>query len=209
LADADTLLVTASEGWLLGLGEDSPFNVLYVTRDGAHSWQQVSVPAPKEVFPATETDYHLPTFSDNLHGNLLVSYAHGVNDSVSEVLFATDDGGQTWKTDRMVTNFEDVGSISSTVTDSTWIIPSGGSRHPRLTEVGAGARIDASNHAASVFEGRRENAPLSFVSPTEGWIVVGDGELISTTDGGATWTALTPGPQPHVIQPHGSFIPRQ
>ena len=28
--------------------------------------------------------------------------------------------------------------------------------------------------------------------------------LMSTTDGGATWKTLTPGPQPHVIQPHGN-----
>ena len=31
-----------------------------------------------------------------------------------------------------------------------------------------------------------------------------DGELMSTTDGGTTWTALRPGPQPHVIQPGGN-----
>jgi photosystem II stability/assembly factor-like uncharacterized protein len=42
---------------------------------------------------------------------------------------------------------------------------------------------------------------MSFAAPTQGWVIVGDGELMSTTDGGATWKALTPGPQPHVIHP--------
>jgi photosystem II stability/assembly factor-like uncharacterized protein len=155
LVNTDMLLMTPREGWLLGFGEDSPFGVLYVTRDGGRSWHQVSVPAPKDVLPEIETNYHLPVFLDSRHGSLLVSYAYGENDTASEVLFASDDGGQTWKPDRMVTNFEDTGLMSSTIADSTWIIPSGGSTRPTLTKVGAGARIDASNPAASPFKGHR------------------------------------------------------
>jgi photosystem II stability/assembly factor-like uncharacterized protein len=45
---------------------------------------------------------------------------------------------------------------------------------------------------------------MSFATPADGWVIVGDGELMSTTDGGTIWTTLLPGPQPHVIQPHGN-----
>jgi photosystem II stability/assembly factor-like uncharacterized protein len=54
----------------------------------------------------------------------------------------------------------------------------------------------------------KEISRISFANPAQGWAVVGDGYLMSTTDGGTTWTTLTPGPQSHVIQPHGSFVPR-
>jgi photosystem II stability/assembly factor-like uncharacterized protein len=42
---------------------------------------------------------------------------------------------------------------------------------------------------------------INFTSPTQGWVITSDGELRSTTDGGATWTNISSGPKPHVIHP--------
>ncbi len=214
LADASMLLVTPNEGWLLGSSHDSPYAVLYVTHDGAHTWQQVSVRAPKEVLPATETNYGLPTFLRNGHGYLPVSYSYydGANDFASEVLFETYDGGRTWKPDRIVKNMEDrtlLQSSSSTVVDSNWIFATVSDHHPILTKLGAGETIDASARAATDASNYRSVNDLSFVTSTQGWVIVGDGDLLSTTDGGATWTDITPGPKPHVIQPQSSSMPSE
>jgi photosystem II stability/assembly factor-like uncharacterized protein len=205
------LLVTPSERWLLGSGQDSPFDVLYVTRDAAHSWQKVSVPAPKEVFPATETDYHLPTFSDSRHGLLQVNYRGGIGVKPAAVLFATGDGGRTWKPDRMETEaYDSLNRGTPTVVDSAWVWVTVPDLGPKLITIGKGRRVDLCADTAKNLYPLSEVGQLNFVSPTQGWVIVGDGKLLSTTDGGATWTTLTPGPQPHVIPPpSGSFIPRQ
>ena len=85
-----------------------------------------------------------------------------------------------------------------------------------VTKIDAGARIDARLDAADLraalpvgitdsrldlrFYG--DATECSFVTPSDGWVIVGEGYLKSTKDGGATWTDIVPGPKPHVIQPH-------
>ena len=49
------------------------------------------------------------------------------------------------------------------------------------------ATIDPASHLSGYFGTNQ----LSFVTPSQGWILV-DAELLSTTDGGATWTDITP-----------------
>lgn len=213
LADADALLVSASVGWLFGLSNDAGINVLYVTRDGAHSWQNITLPAPKEIAPADCYVMGTPTFEDTEHGFLQVncSGGSGTQGKLSVVLFATEDSGQTWTADRMVTNLDDSARIqyhSSTVVGSDWIFAASSGHRPVLTRLDPSARIDASTDGAASRPRFKEIRQISFVTPAQAWVVVGDGDLLSTSDGGATWTTLTPGPQPHVIQPHGSFVTR-
>jgi photosystem II stability/assembly factor-like uncharacterized protein len=187
------LLAPPTDGWLLGSGHEDPYEQLYVTRDQARSWQLVSLRAPKEVLPAAETDYELPTFLNNSHGYLPVNYSYyyGANDTVSEVLFVTDDGGQTWKLDRLVKNLEDQSS-SSTVIDSKWVFIRVLNNHPMLKTVSAGERIDFATSGRSGYHAARDT---SFITPTQGWVVIRDGDLLSTIDGGTTWTDITPGPK--------------
>jgi photosystem II stability/assembly factor-like uncharacterized protein len=214
LADAHALAVSASEGWLFGFSNDAGINVLYVTRDEASSWQNITLSAPKEIAPADCYVMDTPTFEDNTHGFLQVncSGGSGTQSKLSIVLFATEDGGRTWKPDRMVTNLDDNARNqyhSSTVVGSDWIFAASSEHHPALTKLGPGARIDATADATASRPLYAEIDEVNFATPTQGWAIVGDGYLMSTTDRGATWTALTPGRQPHVIQPHGRFIRRQ
>lgn len=177
---------------------------LHVTRDGAKSWQTVSLPAPKEIYPAIYPTCDVPVFEDDKHGFVAVTYSGGNGDKSAAVLFATDDGGRSWKPDRILANLEEkaVGQrMPSTVADSTWITARVWDYPPALTALGVGARVRASIDPVSHFSGYFQVYQLSFATPTQGWIIVGDGELRSTTDGGATWTTLLPGPQPHVIHP--------
>ena len=163
LADADALLVSASEGWLFGFSNDDGINVLYATRDGAHSWQNITLPAPKEIAPADCYVMGTPTVEDPKHGFLQVNCSNGsgTQGKLSVVLFATEDSGRTWKADRMVTNLDDNARTqyhSSTVVGSDWIFAASSEHHPVLTKVGPGARIDASTDAASpTLQGNQSN----------------------------------------------------
>ncbi len=209
LRNPQMLLVTSSEGWLYGL-DLYAVPSLYVTRDGAHTWQEVELQLPGS---DESVVISVPTFEDAKHGFLQVS---GVQRKGHElqgtmVLMATSDGGQTWKPDRTVSNLDEITRHQyglPTVVGSDWIFAASDG-HPVLTKVGPGARIDASTGATASRPLYKDIGQISFATPTQAWAIVGDGYLMSTTDGGATWTTLTPGPQPHVIQPHGSFIPRQ
>ena len=138
---------------------------LYVTRDGAHSWERVSVqvpqelyanlpprPVPSEYFPV----YDLPTFVDPSHGYLSVTYSSGSIEDSAMVLFVTDDGGHTWKPDRFLENLmSPIGHLRSVVADATWLICIQWGGHPTLMKVGAGAKVSpdaniVSNQASSV-----------------------------------------------------------
>ena len=91
------VLLTPEEGWMVGGEHDDD---LHVTRDGAKSWQTISLPAPKEISPAKFSTADVPVFEDSKHGFVAVTYAGGHQSAA--VLFATDDGGRSWKPDRVL-----------------------------------------------------------------------------------------------------------
>jgi hypothetical protein len=144
----------------------------------------------------------LPTFQDDKHGFLQVSGISTKGDASGPtfVLFETLDGGRTWRPDRTIKNVNDRAMRkygASVVVGSDWIFASTCDHQPRLNTLARGARIDASAEIARSRETCKDISHLvSFVSPTQGWIVVGDGDLMSTTDGGASWTRISPGPAP-------------
>ncbi len=179
--------VTPTDGWMVV----PPNDELYVTRDGAKDWTKVSLPPPKEVYPATEATYDLPTFEDSKHGFLPVTYSGALGVKAAAVLVATEDGGQTWKPDRMLTDLNGlpVGNrVASTVVGPAWIVANvSDDAFPTLTQIASGATVHASSNAGPSYYGA---AQLSFVSPMRGWVVLNDGRVLSTTDEGATWSDL-------------------
>jgi hypothetical protein len=96
-----------------------------------------------------------------------------------------------------------------TMVDSNWIFGSSSDHRPVLTQVKQGAKVDAKRAFATSSSKYRGIDGISFVTANRGWAVVPNGGVIggdleSTSDGGATWTNITPGPKPHVIAPHGN-----
>lgn len=202
------LVRSPREVWLAG-GVSS--QDLYVTRDGAKSWQKISLPAPSGLYPARIPSYDLPIFTNEEDGYEAVTYAtlnygpgapgNGNYGRSAAVLFVTKDGGRTWKPNRIVTNLPVVSPgypFASTVVGNEWILvfnrpvgPDGPFRktRPLLLKVGPGQRIKASSEIASAYFA---GPGLSFVTPAVGLV---RGKI--TDDGGATWRRASPFPKLH------------
>jgi photosystem II stability/assembly factor-like uncharacterized protein len=199
MRNPEMLLRSPSEGWLFGW--NGGITSLYVTRDGAHTWQEVAPQVPNS---DQSTVGGLPTFEDAKHGFLQVNGVRGELPAMryTKALMATSDGGLTWRLDRTVANLDEIGEsqyTSSKVVGSDWIFAASSQGHPLLTRVGPGARIDASTQAATPREYYKQIDGLSFADPKDGWVIDSGGQLMSTTDEGTTWSTLTPGPKPIVI----------
>lgn len=175
---------TQEDGWIAGgPGQQE----LYVTHDGSKTWQEVSF----QTAPGSSMMYEQPPlFEDSSQGFLPVTVVGPEGGQSSLVLFATKDGGRTWKPERSMPVWDPSAAVPSTITDSTWLTASlSHANHLVLTTVGpegtsaqVGAEVES--REAVVLQ-------LSFVNEKLGWALTFGG-LFSTTDGGAKWVAITP-----------------
>ena len=183
-------LVTPTAGWLRSFSGDE----LLVTHDAAHSWEKVSLTPPEGGFSNSDATYDLPTFENSEHGHLAVTYTGGLGRKAIAILYATDDGGLTWKPDSTLRDLASVpvgSGVSSTVVGSTWITATqlNSSSNPVITPIASGATLSAAYHSESGYYGSHK---LSFITPSLGWVLTNSDYLLSTSDGGATWTELDP-----------------
>lgn len=181
---------TLKDGWLAGGpgGEK-----LFATHDGSKTWQEVSLPPPAQAQRTMRPTYDLPTFEDGKRGFLPVTYGGGEGAGLSLVLFSSDDGGLSWKLDRTLPNLPEIYGgvplpsvvvesilITSLVTNQTNLTLKTVERGGKFGSVTAAV----AEHVSSVDQ-------LSFVLRTRGWILL-DGKLLSTADGGSSWSNITP-----------------
>jgi probable HAF family extracellular repeat protein len=184
------MFTTLKDGWIL-----SPDHTeLDVTHDGSKSWQEVKLHAPILAHAGTGEayGYDLPTFEDAGHGFLMAGFA----DSDRMALFTTADGGLTWKAEGVLPHTEE---SETAISHSSWIaaaIPLHGSwltlttvplRNiaSRPTAVRADISRIAGTHALG---GNAEY--LGFSDDAHGWVLAG--EMLATSDGGTTWSDITP-----------------
>jgi hypothetical protein len=178
---------TEKDLWMAG-GRDYK---LFVTHDGGNTFQEVSLPAPAGIEPDDYPTYGLPVFTDELNGYEEVTYTGAGDDKAASVLYATSDGGRSWKLDRILANLAPgmVGNHQfSAMAGSTWIhsFAASGSEHRLMRISPNSGTTDGAN--AHLNQG---NCYLSFVTRDEGWESCA-GRLSSTVDGDATLTDITP-----------------
>lgn len=203
-------LVTPSFGWQVSIpngwvGDDENAE-LYVTHNGSKDWDQVSVPFPNKMLSSAfakgshpSAYYHdLPTYRDSRHGYLPVTYIdENDNWKSAIVLFETADAGHSWQPIRSITNLYLQGmnaSYSVAVADSTLIAATSSQNENQVTLSKDGPDRRTDTDISSCFNtrlGGLASAQLSFATPKQGWMLV-RGKLLSTRDGGATWTTLNP-----------------
>ena len=181
--------VNGKDGWLAGGPGDEH---LYATHDGSRTWQEVSLTPPAQVSPEATATYDVPVFSDDRHGLIGVTYS---SDRASTLVsFATEDGGRTWKPQRVLADVGP-GRLPTAMADSHLITATVSDRTLALTPLIPGTttsskRSEAVSPKSSILQ-------LSFADSDRGWAVVADARLqttrlLSTRDGGATWADITP-----------------
>lgn len=181
--------ISTLDGWFTNAME------LFVTHDGANTWRKLSLEPPPASGPAINPAYDLPVFSDDRRGFLSVTYsapysATGAKSAL--VLFATEDAGQTWRVDRILPNLPEISYgqvIPATMAESSWIVAP--TSHEGKANLTALSRDGIARSLAQVSSGVSK---ISFASVTQGWAIDGTGRLLSTEDGGFTWSDITPGP---------------
>jgi len=186
-----------TDGVLAGGGTEG--TELWVTHDGSRNWQRSELKAPKGTAPpdATFPTYGSPVCEDSKRGFLPVTFS-GSEEGSAFVLFATSDSGRTWKADRVLPNMPDTspGEITpSAVADSILMVATWSGGEANLASVapsGAMSHIKLSGALKAV-------SSLSFADHLHGWAATLHG-MYSTSDGGATWTDITP-PTGHATAP--------
>ena len=179
-------------GWIAG----GPDHDLYVTHDGADSWQKV------ESLP--DMGDSLPVFDNERQGLM----------AAGNSLLGTDDGGRTWKQARALTGIPDYGALVIVKSIAVAIQsqlkqehPSntvGGSDYPvartrlSLYVIGLDAKISTNIAEVPVSTGGG-GIQLSFVDTSRGWTAL-SGRLFATGDAGKNWAEVTPGGAPQSLQ---------
>jgi photosystem II stability/assembly factor-like uncharacterized protein len=183
------------DGWLAG-GPGG--GELYVTRDGARSWQKISLDAPSQVHPATSPVYDVPVFRDGKHGFLPVTYSGAPDGSgLAVVLFATNDGGLTWKPRKTLSHLRELYAgipIPGAIADSSFVTAESSSRSLAITKLSLtkdSARPGRITSNVNFLSSSSAIFQVSFADPSKGWILTSDG-LLATTDAGASWRDITP-----------------
>jgi photosystem II stability/assembly factor-like uncharacterized protein len=189
---------TPKDGWMAG----GPDDALFATHNGGDNWEPVSLMAPEQahVPRGAAPEYDLPKFEANGHGFLMVGYSDGSTFRLE--LFSSQDWGRTWQPQMTLPTVE---GSAVTITRGTWIAASISRGLDRLTftrlPLRAGAvQIPAAKADIHVISGLHYlgslsgSEEISAFDESHCWILAG--KLLSSSDGGAAWTDITPGGAP-------------
>ncbi|MBL8062607.1 MAG: hypothetical protein JNK32_06285 [Anaerolineales bacterium] len=155
---------------------------LFRSEDGGETWTQIKLSLPTD---AAESELSVEDIR-------FVSSTHGViklritSDTPQVVLYATEDGGNTWS--RLPTIFEGAGYLD--IPSASEMIFYTGDQFHVTTDAGLTFTTITPDvkFGDSVID-------ISFANSTTGWVVTFNESnkriLYKTTDGGVSWTALT------------------
>ena len=183
--------VSTTDGWIAG-GKD---HELYATHDSGDSWNKVLLPSPASTEPNLGVDFGLPLFEGTRRGYIPAEYSVGpvVGPYLTTiVLFVTDDGGQSWKQDRILPRLPGTFVVAMAASNLIAIHsePSAPGKATKLQLYTEGTGHAETNNTATI-SSRGSARLLSFVNSAEGWTDMAD-NLFTTKDSGITWIEITP-----------------
>lgn len=186
-----------TDGMLAGGGTEK--TELWLTHDGSKSWQSVELKVPPGTSPvdADFPTYGNPTCVDSKRGFLPVTFS-GSEHGSAFVLFATNDGGMTWRPDRVLPNMADASpghTIPSAVAESVLLVATWSGGKASLESVPPGGEVKRT----TLLGPAKDASDLSFIDPLHGWAITANG-VYFTGDGGTSWTDITP-PSGHARTP--------
>ena len=182
--------VNAKDGWISG----GPDQEIYSTHDSGDSWQRLLLAVPAQISQDLSPVYGLPVFVDGRTGYLPANYESSMSSGAPEVLFKTEDSGRTWHA--LITT----GPLPDAHPWAAY--PSAIVNGELLTAAISGGQIDLSRNGQSAGTKHQSTRisvrastvdQLSFVSPQRGWVLA-TYWILSTDDGGISWTNVTPDP---------------
>ena len=181
-------MAATNSGTLWTVGQAHGVSELDANRN-SFAFDTVSLPAPSAVAPNTIPTYSLPVFLDAHTGYEVVRYRSPNGATSAAVLFSTTNGGSTWKSDGVLKNLLGSEDVNATLTASAWILPFDPQGSPAsLIELAPGVTSSLPTHKSGDF-GR---CTISFTSQAQGWSDCAEDDLTATSNGGATWTEISP-----------------
>ena len=149
-----------------------------VTRDGGRNWEPIMLPAPDsrpQLFETELCEGHSPQLVTELIGAVAVSCRTGLN---LNFIYTTQDGGETWES-----HLYPGGELSLLDPRTVFAFD----RHIHKTLDGG--------QSWEFVKTVQWDGQFNFVSDQIGWAVARDGDalaLVTTTNGGKTWSLLKP-----------------
>lgn len=184
--------ITPMDGWLDAGANAEAAPGLYATRNGGKDWAPVNLEAPPGFGARKNPTYALPEFENTHSGSILVTFAEPNDEAPKLTLFTTEDGGRSWSLRGSQTNGGS--SWQTTYAGGEWLALGCLYRELsalRVTKGGIHESRAAKIASEAVCQGGGIDQ-ISFVDGMRGWVLLAQGGLLSTSDGGLTWEGVTP-----------------
>jgi len=193
-AAGNIAFITPTDGWLLGGPSQDR---LWSTRNGGQSWQPATVPSPDGCTGSVSIQ-SLPFFTGTSDGR--ITAATVAPDGNCVIGYVTADGGQSWQPQRVNRNSAAIhAAIAPTGTQTSYIYATGSTVF---------LEQDGVRRQGTLPIGLQSNGSIThaeFVDASTGWLSYSSGacqkskaacsqqsELLTTVDGGKTFTTITP-----------------
>ncbi|GAC1519176.1 MAG: hypothetical protein NVS3B14_21410 [Ktedonobacteraceae bacterium] len=181
--------VSATTGWITGFTPADNFAWLYATHDGGATWQHQAIPLPASAFQVSTMP---PVFFNATDGILPVIIPGLEGQSIT--IEVTHDAGASWSATGPVPTSATAGTIDFVDALHGWVVSN-------TFDVKSNQYINSTVYSTD--DGgehwTHHNVKLSaditlidFASPAQGWAIDSRQFLYQTTDGGQTWTKVTP-----------------
>jgi hypothetical protein len=191
------------DGWILS----QDMHRLCATHNGGKTFNPEKFPLAHQYGGDIES-FSLPTFlSDQLAGFVPVTYATPTYDlhhfRGNLVVFETRDAGLTWEKSMEFRNFYMDDHIGISIAGDRLFMPTVG-EGKYCTRV-----LQMMTHGGGAFQFTTKllDTTLSFADYRSGWVYIEGVGLISTHDGGQTWTnTATPQTRLRILTPHTNLV---